>query len=87
MVFPEICPFCGVTPEVHPFDPKTEGNAWGKVVCVNERCPAQPSVEDTALGNDERGSQRYKALAIKVWNRALRRTRENRSRIPSRFRK
>lgn len=63
------CPFCGKTPKVVPTRPDLDGNAWGAVVCVNSRCPAQPRVEDGATVSDERGSDAYKALAIKRWNR------------------
>lgn len=73
MIFPRRCPFCGKQPEVQPKDPKTQGNAWGAVECMNMQCPARPRVEDTAVQNDERGSRAYQRLAITVWNRSLRR--------------
>jgi restriction alleviation protein Lar len=38
------CPFCGKQPEVFPEDPKTEGDAWTKIACVNERCGVFPEV-------------------------------------------
>lgn len=53
---------------VHPEDPKTEGNAWGQVECVNEDCVANPRVNDGELVADERGSDAYKAIAIARWN-------------------
>lgn len=63
------CPFCGQQPEVFPKDPEREGNAWGRVSCVNDRCPAQPSVEDGSSVSDERGTRAYQRLAIRRWNR------------------
>ena len=66
---PKPCPFCGAAPEVRPKDPETEGDAWGEVACVNPECPAQPSVQDGEDVADERGSDAYKAAAIKRWNR------------------
>jgi hypothetical protein len=66
---PLPCPFCGKEPDVYPHHPETEGNAWGEVVCVNGRCPAQPRVLDGAVIADERGTAAYKRLAIKRWNR------------------
>lgn len=65
---PLPCPFCGKQPKVMPSNPKMDGNAWGAVACVNRRCPAQPQVNDGALGCDERGSDAYKASAIRRWN-------------------
>jgi len=69
MAKPLPCPFCGKAPEVGPVCPETEGNAWGYVECVNQRCPAKPRVRDGAKRSDERGSVAYKALAIRRWNR------------------
>lgn len=65
---PLPCPFCGVTPGVYPTRPDLEGNAWGEVQCVNDDCPAKPSVEDGADCSDNRGSDAYKQAAIKRWN-------------------
>jgi hypothetical protein len=66
---PFPCPFCGRLPSVLPTRPDVEGNAWGAVQCMNERCPAQPTVRDGAQVADSRGSGAYRDLAIKRWNR------------------
>lgn len=66
---PLPCPFCGKQPIVLPADPKTEGNAWGRIECQNPICPAQPKVADGVHVSDERGSDKYKAAAIRRWNR------------------
>ena len=66
---PLPCPFCGSIPDVRPSDPKNNGNAWGEVRCVNGRCPAKPRVDDGARIADDRGSDKYKRLAIKRWNK------------------
>ena len=71
MAKPLPCPFCGKEPDVEPHDWRTEGNAWGRVVCINTKCVAQPSVEDGSKVADERGSAAYKRLAVTRWNRAL----------------
>lgn len=68
-MMPLPCPFCGKLPEVYPKDPSREGNAFGQVRCENDRCQAQPVVNDGALSADERGSAAYKRLAIRRWNR------------------
>ena len=65
---PLPCPFCGKMPFVGPENPQEEGNAWGVVCCKNEKCPAQPRVEDGEEIADMRGSDAYKAAAIKRWN-------------------
>lgn len=62
------CPFCGHEPEVGPAD-DSRGSCWGYVKCVNERCPAQPEVEDGIGVNDERGRRKYIAAAVRRWNR------------------
>lgn len=69
------CPFCGWLPVVLPLDPSTEGNAWGKVVCMNPGCPTFDairgqgvSVSDGEDCADERGSDVYKQVAIARWN-------------------
>lgn len=66
---PLPCPFCGKKPKVLPADPKTEGDAWGAVACVNKRCPAQPGVEDGSNLSDMRGPGAYKDMAIRRWNK------------------
>ena len=66
---PLPCPFCGKTPKVFPSRPELDGNAWGAVRCINIRCPAMPNVNDGSRVSDERGSDAYKRLAIKRWNR------------------
>jgi hypothetical protein len=71
MAKPLPCPFCGKEPQVGPARPEIEGNAWGYVECINERCPAQPRVRDGANCSDERGSAAYKALAVRRWNRRV----------------
>lgn len=69
MAEPLNCPFCGKKPEVLPSRPDLDGNAWGAVACCNKRCAVQPFVEDGSRISDDRGSNAYKALAIKRWNR------------------
>ena len=63
------CPFCGKFPKITPTNPKLDGNAWAAVQCVNSKCAAKPRVEDGAKICDERGSDAYKALAVRRWNR------------------
>jgi transcription elongation factor Elf1 len=63
------CPFCGEQPELAPLNPVREGNAWGMVLCTNADCPADVSVRDGIDVCDERGSDAYKAAAIKLWNK------------------
>lgn len=65
---PLPCPFCGEEPALHPNNPKREGNAWGRVQCENEECPAQPHVDDGEGVADERGADAYKAAAVARWN-------------------
>lgn len=69
MTTPIPCPWCGLVPVVLPEDPKTEGNCWAQVACVNADCPAKPSVRDGEMCNDERGSDAYKEIAIQRWNK------------------
>ena len=66
---PLPCPFCGAAPKLYPVDPEREGNAWGAVKCVNEECPAKPSVRDGEAVADERGTAAYQQVAIRRWNR------------------
>lgn len=66
---PRPCPFCGSLPKVYPTRPEIEGNAFGQVRCENQRCAANPVVNDGALIADERGPDKYKELAIRRWNR------------------
>jgi hypothetical protein len=66
---PLSCPFCGKLPKITPTRPDLDGDAWGAVECVNKRCPAQPSVSDGAAIADSRGSDAYKAAAVRRWNR------------------
>lgn len=61
---------------MHPIDPKAQGNAWGEVRCENRLCPTYDetrrhgvSVRDGELVADERGSDAYKGIAIRRWNR------------------
>lgn len=56
-------------PEVRPVDAELEGNAWGRVECVNTECYANPSVTDGEDVADDRGSDAYKRRAIERWNR------------------
>lgn len=62
------CPFCGMLPELHPKRPEIEGNAWGQVRCENDDCPAQPVVNDGEDVADDRGTEKYIAAAIRLWN-------------------
>lgn len=68
MTEPKPCPWCKHPPLVEPADPTREGSAWGQVRCVNDRCPAQPSVRDGEDVADERGPSTYKEAAIRRWN-------------------
>ncbi len=68
LVIPLPCPFCGVKPVVLPENPSEEGNAWGRVNCQNNDCPARPAVADGDNLSDNRGSDEYKKLAILRWN-------------------
>jgi hypothetical protein len=70
------CPFCGKLPSLFPTDPAREGNAWGEVRCVNERCVTFDSqyghgvsVDDGSTIADERGTAKYIAGAVRRWNR------------------
>lgn len=65
----KTCPFCGMMPSVHPCNPEEEGDAWGEVRCENEKCPSMPSVRDGCSVADDRGSDAYKAAAIRRWNK------------------
>jgi hypothetical protein len=67
MLKPRLCPFCHTEPKVIPSNPEMDGNAWGAVQCVNQACPARPRVADGSTVADERGSDAYKALAIRRW--------------------
>lgn len=71
---PLPCPFCGKMPKVYPRDPEHDGNAWGEVVCFNQRCATYGPgggvrVRDGVPVADERGSEKYKEAAIRRWNR------------------
>lgn len=71
-VTPLPCPFCGADPEVHPLRPEVEGDAWGAVICTNEACPAQPSVDDDEpVIRAAAGSDFYKMSAIRLWNKRI----------------
>lgn len=64
---PLPCPFCGDTPRVGPLDPRTGGDGWGWVKCVNTKCFSKPLVENYS---EARGSVHgVKAVAIYKWNR------------------
>jgi len=71
---PLPCPFCGKLPKILPTNPEVEGTAWAAVVCVNKRCATYDGhdegvrVSDGALTCDGRGTDAYKAAAIKRWN-------------------
>lgn len=71
------CPFCGKAPEVGfgPGEPGTEGEAWGAVTCMNELCPARPSVEDGKENGediaDDCGPEAYRSAAVRRWNRRV----------------
>lgn len=65
---PLPCPFCGRAPTVLPENPTVEGGAWAQVRCFNTACPAKPWVRDGEDTADDRGSDAYKASAIKRWN-------------------
>lgn len=66
---PLPCPFCGKAPAIQPLVPSEEGDAWGRVECVNGRCPVQPSCRDGARQSDMRGPGAYIDAAIRRWNR------------------
>lgn len=66
---PLPCPFCGAEPVIRPINPEREGNAWGAVECLNPRCQANPHVRDDAGLKAECGSDVYKEIAIRRWNR------------------
>lgn len=66
---PLPCPFCGKDPIVEPDDPEKNGDAWGRVSCINSKCPVRPQVDDRIGVADERGSIKYKKAAIKRWNK------------------
>lgn len=72
------CPFCGEIPNVEPENPQRNGNAWARVICYNKKCQAKPAVYDGIDVADDRGSDAYKAEAIKRWNT---RTAKNTARI------
>lgn len=63
------CPFCGKPPKVYPVRPDVEGNAFGQVRCENDKCPAQPCVNDDEGVADNRGPTAYKNIAIARWNK------------------
>lgn len=73
---PLPCPFCGEIPAVQPEDPKTQGNAFGQVECVNKHCPVQPICGDGEDCADDRGSEAYKQAAVRRWNRRIENERE-----------
>lgn len=67
------CPFCGAEPVVLPGNPNIEGDAWAAVQCQNAKCPTFDSyhgvtVLDGEQVADSRGSDGYKAVAIRRWN-------------------
>ena len=77
---PLPCPFCGKMPAIDPVDPERMGNAWGEVLCVNQRCVTYDSargsgvhVRDGATIAGERGPDKYKEAAIRRWNKRSRR--------------
>src|ERR1043166_8898135 len=58
MTPPLCCPFCGHYPHTRPAsdeDAARTGNAYGKVWCSNQACPAQPVVTDGQRVADTRG--------------------------------
>lgn len=68
------CPFCGTTPTVLP-ERADQGNAWGEVVCLNPECATYCHAQDRGVSvadgediADDRGSDGYKAAAIRRWN-------------------
>ena len=63
------CPFCGSQPRVGPTDPHVSGDALGFVECCNAECPVLPYCGDGEDVVDDRGSDEYKAAAIRRWNR------------------
>lgn len=67
-VSPLPCPFCGKLPAILPSNPKADGDAWARVICVNKKCNVNPFVEDGEQVADNRGSAAYKQAAIKRWN-------------------
>jgi hypothetical protein len=69
MIKPLPCPFCGKPPVVYPLNPEIEGDAFAYVICETKRCVANPRVADGALSCDSRGSDKYKAAAIRRWNK------------------
>lgn len=80
MYDPVLCPFCKAKPIVLPQNPSVEGDAWGKVLCINEECVTWTGhvfgiwsgglvIDDgesvIASGVD------YRAKAVKRWNDAI----------------
>lgn len=66
---PKPCPFCGGNPSLSPQNPDVEGDAWGEVSCENDKCYANPRVDDGQDCADSRGSGAYIDCAIRRWNK------------------
>ena len=65
---PLPCPFCGKKPGVFPQNPEEEGTCWGEVRCISKRCHSIVRIFDGRKVNDDRGSEKYKQMAIIRWN-------------------
>lgn len=78
------CPFCKEKPWIFPQNPSVEGDAWGRVACVNEKCITSTGFQigvfkiGLTIGDGEdviRSGFDYRYAAAKRWNAAMSRLR------------